>query len=53
MKKTKFNCMEWIRSVREKHVDELKGKTAQERIDFYRQKAQTLHSRLQREKETA
>ncbi len=50
MKKNEFKSMEWIRSVREKHVAALKGKNVQERIAFYRQKAQLLQSRIANEK---
>ena len=50
MKKSEFKCMDWIGSVREKHANELKGKKAQERIAFYRQKAQLLQKRMAREK---
>lgn len=50
MKKNEFKCMIWLRRVREKHANELKGKTAQERIAFYRQKAQLLQNRVASEK---
>ena len=50
MKKSEFKCMDWIGGVREKHANELKGKKAQERIAFYRQKAQLLQKRMASEK---
>ena len=50
MKKSEFKCMEWIRSIREKHANELKGKKVQDRIAFYREKAQLLQSRMANEK---
>lgn len=50
MKKNEFKCMVWIRSVREKHATALQGKTAQERIAFYRQKAQLLKKQMAQEK---
>lgn len=50
MKKNDFKSMEWIRSVREKHAAELKGKKVQDRIAFYQQKAQLLQSRMANEK---
>jgi hypothetical protein len=42
--------MHWIRRVREKHAQELQGKSVQERIVFYQQKAQLLQKRLASQK---
>ena len=53
MKQSDFKCMHWIRRVREQHAQELQGKSVQDRIAFYRQKAQSLQKRLASEKAPA
>ena len=46
MKKTEIKTLEMIRRIREAHYEQLKGKTPQERIAFYREKAQKMNARV-------
>jgi hypothetical protein len=49
MMNREFHAVEYVRAIRERHYRELKGKTPQERIAFYREKARQLHAKLKRE----
>jgi len=44
-----FHAVEYVRAIRDRHYRELKGKTPEERIAFYREKARQLHAKLRRE----
>jgi len=39
MKKTEFKVMVWLRALHEKQAAELKDKSVEERVDYYRRKA--------------
>ena len=45
-----FHAVEFVRAIRDRSYQELKGKTPQERINFYREKARQLHAKLKQEK---
>lgn len=47
MKKT-FDTVEMTRRIRDAHAEQLKNATPDERIRFYREKAQRFHRSLQR-----
>jgi hypothetical protein len=53
MKKIEFKVMVWLRSIREKHAAELKDKSVEERVAYYRRKAQTVRSKPPQEKVVA
>ena len=42
----KIKAVEMTRHIREAHHAELEGKTAEERIAFYRERARALHAEL-------
>lgn len=47
MKNTdKIKTIEMTRAIRDSNYEKLKGKTNQERIAFYRKKAQQLHTKV-------
>ena len=46
MEKTEIKAIEMVRSIREAHYEQLKGKTSQERIAFYREKAHKMNARV-------
>ncbi len=50
MKKT-FDVMAWIREVRETHYELLKDKTPEERIEFYRAKAEEVYRKAEKQRE--
>jgi len=50
MKKIEFKVMAWLRAIREKQAAELKDKSVEERVAYYRRRAQALQSKLQKEK---
>lgn len=45
--------MVWLRAIREKHAAELKAKSVEERVDYYRRKATAVQRKFQKEKTTA
>ncbi len=46
MEQTTIKAVEMTRHIRDRHADELQGKTPAEVIAFYQQKAQELHRKL-------
>lgn len=44
MKRDKFKTVEMTRRIRDAHYEELKGKSPQEQIRFYRSKANSVQS---------
>ena len=50
MKKIEFKVMAWLRAIREKQAAELKDKSAEERVAYYRRRTQALQSKSQKEK---
>jgi len=42
MKKTTINAVETVRRIRDAHYEQLRGKTPEERIAFYRAKARKV-----------
>ena len=56
MKKTTIKAVETVRRIRDAHYEQLRGKTPEERIAFYRAKARKMGVRVtpqQQEKCTA
>ena len=53
MKKIEFKVMAWLRVVREKQAAELRDKRVEERVAYYRRKAQTLQRKPEKEKVVA
>lgn len=49
---TNIDAVKMTRAIRDRHYELLKDKTPEERIAFYRQKAQELHQKLNREPHT-
>ena len=54
MKKTRIKAVEMVRHIRDAHYEQLRGKSVEERIAFYRAKARLLQEELaaQREEQT-
>jgi hypothetical protein len=48
-KKKTFDAVEMVREIRDQHYQETKDMTTEERIAFYREKAQKLHRQLDEE----
>jgi hypothetical protein len=46
MKKTTIKAVEMVRRIRDAHYEQLRGKSAEERIAFYRTKARLLEIQL-------
>jgi hypothetical protein len=46
MGKNEIKAMAMIRRIREAHYEQLKDKTSQERIAFYRKKAQRMNAKI-------
>jgi len=46
MEQTTIKAVEMTRNIRDKHANELQGKTPTEIIAFYQQNAQELHTKL-------
>lgn len=44
--KKSFDAVEMVREIRDAHHDQLKGKTVEERLEFYRKKSRALRSEL-------
>ncbi len=53
MKRIRIRAVEMVRRIRDAHYLELRDKTPQQRIAFYRKKAQELHDELGRSEELA
>ena len=47
MAMTNIKAVELVRDIRNQHYEEIKDKTSDERIAFYRAKAQALHTKAQ------
>ena len=43
MKKTTIQAVETVRRIRDAHYEQLRGKSPEERIAFYRAKAEQMH----------
>ena len=50
MEQINIKAVEMVRKIRDAHYEKLKGKPYQERILFYREKADRLHDILFRQK---
>lgn len=46
MEQMKMKAIEMVRQIREAHYEQLKDKTHQERLAFYREKAQVMNKRV-------
>ena len=46
MKKTMIKAVEMVRRIRDEHYEQLRGKSPEERIAFYRAKASLLEAEL-------
>ena len=46
MKKTTIKAVEMVRHIREAHYEQLRGKSPEERIAFYRAKARSWQSEI-------
>ena len=46
MKKTQIKAVDMVRRIRDRHSELLKGKTAEERIAFYREKARAANAQF-------
>ncbi len=46
MKKKAIKSVEMVRQIRDKHYELLKGKTMEERIEFYKKKARAANERF-------
>lgn len=46
MKKTTIKAVEMVRRIRDAHYEQLRGKTPEERIAFYRTKSRELQAKL-------
>ena len=55
MKKTTIKAVEMVRRIRDAHYEQLRGKSPEERIAFYRAKARLLQAEIaaQRQKQPA
>ncbi len=51
MMNREFHAVEFVRAIRDRNYRELKDKTPQERIAFYREKARQLHAKLKYKKQ--
>jgi hypothetical protein len=45
METTKIKAIELVRRIRDNHYEQLKDKTREERLAFYRAKAEALHEK--------
>jgi hypothetical protein len=50
--KNEIKAVEMTRKIRDAHYEQLKGKSAEERIAFYKQKAQAVEARMESERST-
>ena len=51
MEKTKIRAVEMVRRIRDAHHEQLKDKTWEERVAFYREQARALHRELERKQQ--
>jgi hypothetical protein len=51
MKKTPINAVEMVRRIRDAHYEQLRGKSPEERIAFYRAKARLLQTRVESQRQ--
>ena len=47
METTEIKAIEMTRRIRDRHYEQLQGKTREDRVAFYRAKAQALHVKAQ------
>ncbi len=47
MEKTEIKAIDMTRRIRERHYEQIQGKTHEDRVAFYRAKAQALHVKAQ------
>lgn len=50
-KKKTFDAVKMVREIRDQHYDQTKDMSQEERVAFYREKAQKLHRQLSDQKE--
>lgn len=48
MENHEIKTVEMTRTIRDRHYQQLKGRSGSERISFYRQKAQALYAKLEK-----
>ncbi len=48
MEKTKIKAVEMVRQIRDAHHEQLKDKTWEERVAFYKRQARTLHEEIEK-----
>ena len=46
MKKTTIKAVETVRRIRDGHYEQLRGKSPEEQIAFYRAKAEQMHAQI-------
>jgi hypothetical protein len=46
MSKNNFKAVKMVRDIRNMHYDQLKGKSEDERIAFYRKKSKKIHNEV-------
>ena len=51
MKKTTINAIEMVRRIRDAHYEQLRGKSPEERIAFYRAKARLLQAQVEMQRQ--
>jgi len=51
MKKTTIKAVEMVRRIRDAHYEQLRGKSPEERIAFYRAKARLLQAQVTTERQ--
>ena len=51
MKKTTINAVEMVRRIRDAHYEQLRGKSPEERIAFYRAKAHLLQAQIETQRQ--
>ncbi len=45
-RKKTFDAVQVVREIRDRHYEQTKDRTAEERVAFYREKAEALHESL-------
>lgn len=48
MKKNEVKAVELVRRIRDEHYEQLKDKSPEEQLEFYRKQAEELHKELKR-----
>lgn len=48
MRKNEIKAVELVRRIRDEHYEQLKDKSPEEQLDFYRKQAEELHKELKR-----